>query len=262
MKLPDFIIAGFLKCGTTQLFLNLNKHPDITMSKRGGPVRPGVGGGTEMRFWGLHNWNKGIKWYKSKFVGKISGEKSPDYAGHRKAMRLMGKYASDTKLIIGIRNPTDRAYSHYRMNVQAKKVNWKFTLENCRRFKTMYLRLGRYYKHLAENVFMNIPREQVHIYIVERMKNDTTNEMSKIHEFLGADPVDFPTEIIHPSKRYSKKTGDMYKDSQEKVYKVWSRVGANFEPMEKKVRREFNIFYREQNEKLFDLLGYRIEEWV
>lgn len=262
MKLPDFIIAGFLKCGTTQMFLNLNKHPDITMSKRGGPVRPGISGGTEMRFWGLHSWTRGIEWYKSKFTGKISGEKSPDYASHIKAMRLMRKHAPDTKLIIGIRNPTDRAYSHYRMNFQKKKVNWEFTLQNCKNLRSMYLRLGKYYKLLTENVFANFPKEQVYIYIVERMKNDTTKEMSKVLEFIGADPVDFPTKFIHSSERYSKKNDDMYKDSQEKVYKVWSRLGINYEPMKKKARRDLNNFFREHNEKLFDLLGYRIKEWI
>lgn len=261
MKFPDFIIAGFMKCGTTQLFLNLNKHPGVTMCKPAGPIRPGLSGGTEMRFWGLNNWKRGIDWYKSKFKGDICGEKSPDYAGYKKCIRLMSKHAPDTKLLIGIRNPLHRAYSHYQMNVQQRKVSWPFTLSNCKRQNRgkMYLRLGMYHKLLANNIFEFFPREQVYIYICEKMKNNLTEEMKKLCEFIGAEQIELPSEVIPTSQRYSKRRkDDMYKDGQDKVYKVWSR---EYEPLKKKVKREFNSFYREHNKKLFDLLGYRIKEW-
>lgn len=260
MKFPDFIIAGFMKCGTTQLFLNLNKHPDVTMCKPAGPIRPGVSGGTEMRFWGLNNWKRGVDWYKSRFQGDICGEKSPDYAGYKKCMRLMSQHSPDTKLLIGIRNPIDRAYSHYQMNLQQRKLSWPFSLDNCKsqpRGK-LYLQLGMYHKLLTNNVLLFFPREQIYIYICERMKVNLTEEMKKIYNFIGAKLIELPTERIPTSKRYNKKTDDMYEDSQEKVYKVWSR---KYEPIKKKDKREFNDFYKEHNEKLFDLLGYRIEEW-
>ena len=190
MKFPDFIIAGFMKCGTTQLFLNLNKHPGITMCKPAGPIRPGISGGIEMRFWGLQNWSKGIGWYKSRFQGDVCGEKSPDYVGYRKCMRLMAKHAPDSKLLIGIRNPTSRAYSHYQMNLQQKRVSWPFTLSNCRQKQKIYLRLGKYYEIITKNVLPFFPREQVYIYICEKMKNNLTEEMKKLCEFIGADAIE------------------------------------------------------------------------
>lgn len=65
MKFPDFIIIGAAKCGTTPLWFNIDKHPDITMA----PRRPGK---TEMYFWGTKNYKlKGIEWYKGKFSGKV-----------------------------------------------------------------------------------------------------------------------------------------------------------------------------------------------
>lgn len=259
MKFPDFIIAGFMKCGTTQLFLNLNKHPGVTMCKPTGPIRPGLSGGTEMRFWGLDNWGKGIEWYKSRFQGDICGEKSPDYIGYRKSMRLMTKHAPDTKLLIGIRNPVERAYSHYQMNLQQRRLSWPFTLSNCRQKQKIYLRLGKYYEIITKNVLPFFPREQIYIYICEKMKNNLTEEMKKLCEFIGADTIEIPSENIHTSQRYNKRKDDMYKDGQDRVYKTWSR---EYEPLKKRVKREFRSFYREHNEKLFDLLGYRIKEWV
>lgn len=250
-----------MKCGTTQLFLNLNKHPGITMCKQSGPVKPGSKGGTEIRFWGLKNWNKGIDWYKNRFKGDICGEKSPDYAGRKRSMRLMGEYAPNTKIIIGIRNPVDRAYSHYQMNVLQRKVSWPFTLENCRRQPKgkMYLRLGVYYKMLAENVFRFFSEEQIYIYVCERMKGNPTDEMKKVYNFIGVEQIELSSKKIHEADRYDKRSSDMYKDGQDKVYKVWSR---EYESLKKKERKEFNIYYREHNEKLFNLLGYRIKEWV
>ena len=90
------------------------------------------------------------------------------------------------------------------------------------------------------------------------MKNNLVEEMKKLYDFIGVNSVDFPSEVIHTSQRYNKRKDDMYKDGQDKVYKVWS---TQYEPLKKKVRKEFTRFYREHNEKLFNLLGYRIEEW-
>ena len=69
--LPDFIIIGAMKCGTTSLHHYLSLHPDISVSRR-----------KELDFFvAEENWARGLAWYESQFPdkGKVRGEASPKY---------------------------------------------------------------------------------------------------------------------------------------------------------------------------------------
>jgi len=121
MKFPDFIIIGGARCGTTPLWFNVDKHPDITMA----PKRLGK---TEMHFWKKKFYEQeDIKRYKEKFKGKVCGEKTPGYYIRKHSMMYIKEYIPDVKLIMCVRNPVDRAYSNYRMNLKPGKVSGEFT---------------------------------------------------------------------------------------------------------------------------------------
>ena len=73
MLLPKIIIIGVTKGGTTALWYNLDKHPDIHMATR-------TDASVEMCFWQHKFWNRGLDWYSSRFKkGKMGGEKAPSY---------------------------------------------------------------------------------------------------------------------------------------------------------------------------------------
>lgn len=107
-NLPDFIIIGGMKCGTTSLHYYLNCHPDISMSVE-----------KELNFFIYQrNWHKGIDWYQSQFrgQGKIHGEASPNYTSFPRwteTVSLMSKILPDVKLIYLVREPIQRLISHY-----------------------------------------------------------------------------------------------------------------------------------------------------
>lgn len=111
---PDFIIGGAPKCATTAVFDYLSQHPDVfatdpkephffASSALGRPVAQG---------------NSSLDGYKALFKGKgenqISGEGSTHYLHHAAAVApCLAAYAPDVRLVFCLRNPVDRAYSHF-----------------------------------------------------------------------------------------------------------------------------------------------------
>ncbi|MQA73110.1 MAG: sulfotransferase [Solirubrobacterales bacterium] len=110
--LPNLIVVGGLKCGTTSLHHYLNLHPEIAMS------RP-----KELNFFVAElNWGLGPQWYASHFdrSARVRGESSPHYtnlprfAGVAERMREL---LAEARIVYMVRDPIDRVLSHYLHNV-------------------------------------------------------------------------------------------------------------------------------------------------
>src|SRR2546423_13513556 len=113
--IPDFLIIGGQKCGTTSLYYYLIEHPNIAPAVR-----------KQMHFFD-NRFKKGFGWYKSNFptifskwyktfLHKqkfVSGEATPYYLFHPLAASRVHQFLPDVKLIVLLRNPVNRAYSHY-----------------------------------------------------------------------------------------------------------------------------------------------------
>jgi hypothetical protein len=118
--LPDFIIIGAQRSGSTSLYNYLVKHPGVV---------PGLM--KEMHYFDTH-FNKGISWYRSFFPLSstaqklershqhkiITGESTPYYLFYPHAPRRMQSTIPEIKLIVLLRNPVERAYSHYQHEVK------------------------------------------------------------------------------------------------------------------------------------------------
>jgi sulfotransferase family protein len=111
--LPDFLIIGAHKCGTTSLYHLLTQHPYVEPA----PVK-------ELHFFDRpERFDKGIEWYRRCFPpprwkdGRrtITGEATPYYLFHPHAADRIAEMLPQAKLIALLRNPVDRAYSHYHM---------------------------------------------------------------------------------------------------------------------------------------------------
>ncbi|MBA3473380.1 MAG: sulfotransferase domain-containing protein [Rubrobacter sp.] len=107
--LPDFVIIGVVKGGTTSLYDLLIRHPNIEPAAL-----------KEIRYFN-RNFEKGIEWYRSNFPlprwkdghRSITGEATPRYLSHPSAPERMAKAIPWARLIALLRNPVDRAYSNY-----------------------------------------------------------------------------------------------------------------------------------------------------
>src|SRR4030067_1481890 len=117
---PDFIIIGAQRCGTTSLYNYLIKHPGVVSALQ-----------KEVHCFD-YNFNKGIAWYRSHFPSYfyrynvrqkfkhncLTGEASPYYIFHPHAPWGISETIPKVTRILLLRNPVDRAYSHYHLEVR------------------------------------------------------------------------------------------------------------------------------------------------
>jgi len=241
-KLPDFVIIGAMKCGTTVLWYNLNQHPQITMGKNWQDPKKTS---TEIRFFNnarpYHNWKKGVEWYKTCFKGGFGGEKCANYIESEVAMSRMKQVIPNTKLILCVRNPVDRAYSEYYMQLHTLP-------EELREGWDGYKERGKYHDMLMNNVLPFFDKEQIYISVQELMKKNIDEEINKVYQFLGLPPS------------HSDVTSVSFKERDDTIdqYKSWD---SGYEPMPDKTRKKLREFYKPHNDKMFEWLSYDIPEW-
>ena len=119
-SLPDFIMIGGMKCGTTSLFQYLQQHPGVS--------RVYV---EEVHFFDLH-YGRGLNWYRAHFPVKgkgeatICGDDSPYYIFHPLVPARVREDVPGAKLIALLRNPVDRAYSHYHHELRRGREDLSF----------------------------------------------------------------------------------------------------------------------------------------
>lgn len=110
-KLPDFLVIGGKKCGTTALYSYLTQHPSIEPALK-----------KEIYYFNAF-FQKGRAWYRSFFPlrssGGLTGEATPDYLFHPAAARRIHDAVPTARLFAILRNPIERAYSFYNHNLRA-----------------------------------------------------------------------------------------------------------------------------------------------
>lgn len=108
MTLPNLIIIGAMKSGTTSLHYYLGLHPQIHMSRE-----------KELSFFVTeHNWGRGLAWYEAQFGGPapVQGEASPQYTNypmHQGVVLRMHSIVPQARLIYILRDPIERIRSHW-----------------------------------------------------------------------------------------------------------------------------------------------------
>jgi hypothetical protein len=149
--LPNFLIIGAQKSGTTTLAKYLRTHPQVFLSP-----------GKEVHYFNRY-YHRGIDWYKGRFSGATTedavGEATPTYMYFDRVPQRMAEVIPDARLIAILRNPVDRAYSHYwhqrsrgrekREFAQAVAAEVKQRSAGGRESQLPYLDQGRYLAQLA-----------------------------------------------------------------------------------------------------------------
>lgn len=181
ITLPDFMIIGAQKCGTSAMWHTITDHPDVAKTKK------------EKKYF-TRNWAKGINWYSEMMVpGKLNGDASPDYLLSREAPSRISGTVPDVKLIVSFRNPVHRAYSQYQHN-KPKIGNNSFEEELDS--KSEYLERGRY----AEQMKRWLSRFTLNQFLIiefDSFKENNEAAFKKIGEFIGVDLTGFKAK-----KRY------------------------------------------------------------
>ena len=195
MVLPNFIIIGAPRAGTTALTRYLSAHPQILMSAR-----------KELHFFDSH-YERGLDWYARQFavgVGKLAvGEATPTYMYKEEAIARMARALPEAKLVAILREPVDRAYSHYWL-IRAR--GWE-PLEFVAAIKPghgrrPYLEEGRYLKYLRQ-VCRYYAREALHVVILEDLRDAPVPFYASLCRFLGVDDTFVPRTLGRPVHQYA-----------------------------------------------------------
>ncbi len=214
--LPDFLILGGQRCGTSSLYKYLGRHPDIAPSLR-----------KETEYFTI-DYGKGELWYRAHFplklrrllhrlIGRrlLSFEATPDYLFDPRAPQRVNALVPNAKLIVLLREPVERAFSHYHHMARLGLEDLSFLdavaseeqrldgqLEEMARDplarvlpfrRYSYAARGLYAEQLA-HWFDHFPREQFLIVDSAQFFADPGATLRQILEFVGA-PAWTPTEF-------------------------------------------------------------------
>jgi hypothetical protein len=234
--MPNFLIAGVQRGGTTSLNKMLNQHPDLYIAPK------------EIHFFDKH-YTKGIDWYKKHFAGikgGLCGEKCPEYIYFEECLQRIKHHRPEMKFIVSLRNPVERAISYYKASRGLRSIHPRSALQEGIHKAQDIVRLKNYsYFHFLHRGFYvdqirtflkYFDRSQLYIIIFEKFKQQPAFEVNNVFPFLGL------------QKRLSLKrikVNHTHKDVESEVY----------------LREALSAFYTQKNEELFRLLGHEIKEW-
>jgi hypothetical protein len=240
--LPDFLVIGAQKAGTTALYAYLRWHPGIA-----GPSWK------EVSFFDRHWW-RGEAWYRGQFPlragERLVGEASPSYLFHPLAPERARSLVPGAKLVALLRDPVDRAYSQYQHEVALGREPLSFEdalaaederlvgeverlIADSRAFSRAwwdhtYTARGRYAEQL-ERWLEAFPSEQLLVVRTEERGERPAETYASILAFLGAEPHELPD---YP--------------------RVFDR---DYEPMRAETRAALAATFAEPNRRLEALLG-------
>lgn len=215
MALPNFLIMGAARAGTTSVYRYLRQHPQVYMSDIKEPW-----------FFALENeavsfTGPSAQYFRKNAVTKLAqyealfdgvtdrlaiGEASTMYMYSRRACERIRHHIPGAKLIVMLRHPAERAFSHFLHEVQRRRepladfggalgaeaermaMGWGFPYA--------YRDIGFYYRQLKV-YFDSFPREQIGIWLFDDLEADTDRVMADIMRFIGVEPIAVDTSMHH-----------------------------------------------------------------
>jgi hypothetical protein len=207
--LPNFMVIGAAKAGTTALYWYFAEHPEVFMSrvKETNYFAYGLDAGGQLVYGNpdIHHFPvKTLPEYERLFADTghavAIGEVSPLYLECPQAAARIRERLPATKIICCLRHPVDRAYSDYLMYLRNRGRRFDPTREltgtsTWARPESHWMRIGRYQPQLSR-YFQLFPRSQIHILLFEDLQKDPSGVMQQLYGFLGVDPTfqpDFET---------------------------------------------------------------------
>jgi hypothetical protein len=203
MAIPDFVVAGVARAGTTTLYDLLKKHKQIYLpniketnffSEANSINKEDYSIPKDGRYYHtriITDWPDYEKLYVGAGQLQLKGDISPSYMWDIKTAERIKIKNKDAKIIISLRSPIDRALSHYRMNIYTGFEKEKHTMKalnkpydgywgggNC------YLKCSYYYDHIKA-YYEHFDADQILILIYEDWISDQSAVLKRISDFLG-----------------------------------------------------------------------------
>lgn len=246
-SLPDFLIIGAQKGGTTTLYETLCRHPNVAKASR-----------KEVHYFEGRDYRRGTMWYRAHFPTaiyrsfsgrRLTGEATP-LMHHVRPPQRIAALMPHVKLIALLRNPVDRAFSHYHKNVRRGAESLSFEDAIAAEPKRLEGELERtvadedytsdaysVFSYLARGVYVDqlrrwlewFPREQLLVLKSEDFFADPARTYGQVLEFLGLPGVPLQLETRN--------------------------VGGYGDDLSPATRAALAAYFRPHNQRLYELLG-------
>jgi hypothetical protein len=281
--LPNFVIVGAMKCGTSSLAKWLGDHPDAWVVPE-----------KELHFFN-QGWERGLDWYESCFAAGEGharvGEASPTYLVDLACHERIAQVLPDTPLIAMVRDPVDRAYSHY--------WHWRERMGELRSFEQVvddelagepgprsllwdesrpkeysYLAPGRYLPQL-QSLTTHVDRARLKVVVFDDLSARPDEVFRDVCRFLDLDPEQVPESVgrVENSFRYyyprwlwaffvRVRIGRFIPArAAGALYRAMVRTSDPYPPMDPALRARLGAWYAEDNRALGEWLGHDLSGW-
>lgn len=271
--LPNLLVVGAQKSGTTTLHDMLSRHPEVSMSTK-----------KEINYFTNH-YKKGLEYYRSFFnVSQdeylITGESSPGYMCYPGVARKIKETLGDIKIVMVLRNPVQRSLSQYWDNRRHLKehllfseVIEKYLHEEYEPGVRGYFSRGVYMKYINEYLDY-FDKKNLHIIIFEELLTNTKKTLSELYNFLEISVEDnlLHLDIASNTSRIWDNTLYRYllnnpswnrlipKHARRFIF-FGKRIPYKYQtPTQEEVER-LNLFYKGWNRQLSDFLQKDLSYW-
>ena len=292
MTLPNFLIVGVQKAGTTSIYNYLQEHPQVYMSsvketnfleKDWENLPP-----EEQNKNGIVTLEKYSELFADVRDEIAIGEASPNYLFHYKSSAArIKKYVPNAKLIIVLRNPVERAYSDHLMHMR-DAIGYRSLSEQIQHssHKSFILRKGFYYAPI-KYYFDQFGQEQIKVFFYDDLCDNSQEFMQKMYKYLGVDEEFVPNTAnkaqvakIPKNKAINHllKRNNILRNTAAKILKTampvetrqklrdrlinlnsQTKKQAHLSPEE---RQQLIELYREDIWQLQDLIGRDLSKWL
>ena len=203
LGVPDFVVIGAAKSGTTSLRNYLAQHPELFLPERGEPsFFAHVGSPADFSGPGDDEWtfvtdpDDYVALFSPAEPGQVRGEISPRYLFFEQAAASIAELAPTAKLVAILRHPVDRAYSHYLMN-RSRGCEPESSFETAMQLSSrrwsqgwgwdwMYAEAGLYAQQVRRYRSLFDP-EQLAVFVYEEWVADPARFFADLFAFLGVD---------------------------------------------------------------------------
>ena len=249
--MPDFLVIGAAKCGTTSLYSYLAQHPCVARSFKKEP------------YFFDRNFRRGFAWYRAQFPtflekkGKecfVTGEATPCYIFHPHVPKRVFESIPSVKLIALLRNPVDRAYAYYNMKVRHRHETLSFEeaiereeeklrgeLEKMLADENYYSFNRQHYSYLSRGIYVDqlkhwmnfFPKDQILILTSEDFYKDPSKTYKRVIQFLN-----LPGWELNEFKKMN---------------------SVPYPKMDKTTRKRLIAYFEPHNQRLYEFLGMKLD---
>ncbi|MDG4780904.1 sulfotransferase [Micromonospora sp. WMMD961] len=236
--LPDFLVIGGQRCGTTSLYHHLAAHPRVR-----------VASGKELQYFSVHH-GRGARWYRGHFPrlapDQRTFEASPYYLFHPSVPQRVAATLPQARFVALLRDPVQRAYSHYlhtrsygleplsfvdALDAEEERLaratrggpNTRAAHRALRNHS--YAARGRYAEQL-ERWFAHVPRDRIHVARTEDLHADPARTYGAILDFLDL-PAFTPEAFTRHTRRVDEGASQLTPELRDRLAGYFAPYNAD-----------------------------------